>query len=359
VAAKRKILVVEDSPTELDAVAEVLVRAGYQVVTASTGAEALVQARRAGPDLVLLDMNLPGLSGIDVLRFIKKPAGNPGEGAAQDHFLPVIMMSARADVEAKVQCLNIGADEFLAKPLEEPEIVARCHAMLRIKDLQDQVREAKLQLEKLSIEDGLTKLHNHRHFQEQLRREFGRAQRYRDPLSLVMIDLDHFKAVNDRRGHPFGDMVLRETAQIIRGNLRDTDLCARYGGEEFAVLLPKTLAPGAHTVADRIRLALSAKVFREESTPAVPDNRSAGSAGSAASAVPDNRQRAHAPDSKGRTAAAHSPEAPGDRVTASFGIASYPAKDITSPELLLRCADEELYRSKKAGRNTIRIHGLG
>ena len=345
-ASKRKILVVEDSPTELDAVAEVLVRAGYQVVTASTGAEALVQARRAGPDLVLLDMNLPGLSGIDVLRFIKKPAGNPGEGVAHDHFVPVIMMSARADVEAKVQCLNIGADEFIAKPLEEPEIVARCHAMLRIKDLQDQVREAKVQLEKLSIEDGLTKLHNHRHFQEQLRREFGRAQRYRDPLSLVMIDLDHFKAVNDRRGHPFGDMVLRESALVIKGNLRDTDLCARYGGEEFALLLPKTLAPGAHTVAERIRVALSAKVFREESA-------------SAASAVPDNRERAQTPDSKGRTAAALPLELPGERVTASFGIASYPAKDITSPELLLRCADEELYRSKRAGRNTIRIHGLG
>ena len=345
-ASKRKILVVEDSPTELDAVAEVLVRAGYQVVTASTGAEALVQARRAEPDLVLLDMNLPGLSGIDVLRFIKKPAGNPGEGVAQDHFVPVIMMSARADVEAKVQCLNIGADEFIAKPLEEPEIVARCHAMLRIKDLQDQVREAKVQLEKLSIEDGLTKLHNHRHFQEQLRREFGRAQRYRDPLSLVMIDLDHFKAVNDRRGHPFGDMVLRESALVIKGNLRDTDLCARYGGEEFALLLPKTLAPGAHTVAERIRVALSAKVFREESA-------------SAASAVPDNRERAQTPDSKGRTAAALPLELPGERVTASFGIASYPAKDITSPELLLRCADEELYRSKRAGRNTIRIHGLG
>jgi diguanylate cyclase (GGDEF)-like protein len=343
VAAKRKILVVEDSPTELDAVAEVLVRAGYQVVTASTGAEALVQASRAGPDLVLLDMNLPGLSGIDVLRFIKKPAGNRGEGAAPDHFVPVIMMLARADVEAKVQCLNIGADEFIAKPLEEPEIVARCHAMLRIKDLQDQVREAKVQLEKLSIEDGLTKLHNHRHFQEQLRREFGRAQRYRDPLSLIMIDLDHFKAVNDRRGHPFGDMVLRESALIIKGNLRDADLCARYGGEEFALLLPKTLAPGAHTVAERIRVALSAKVFREES----------------ASAVPDNRERAQTPDSKGRRAAALPPEQPGERVTASFGIASYPAKDITSPELLLRCADEELYRSKKAGRNTIRIHGLG
>jgi diguanylate cyclase (GGDEF)-like protein len=353
VAAKRKILVVEDSPTELDAVAEVLVRAGYQVVTASTGAEALVQARRAGPDLVLLDMNLPGLSGIDVLRFIKKPAGHPGEGAAQDHFVPVIMMSARADVEAKVQCLNIGADEFIAKPLEEPEIVARCHAMLRIKDLQDQVREAKVQLEKLSIEDGLTKLHNHRHFQEQLRREFGRAQRYRDPLSLVMIDLDHFKAVNDRRGHPFGDMVLRESALIIKGNLRDADLCARYGGEEFALLLPKTLAPGAHTVAERIRVALSAKVFREESASAVPDNRSA------EVPVPDNRERAQTPDSKGRTATALPPEGPGERVTASFGIASYPAKDITSPELLLRCADEELYRSKKAGRNTIRIHGLG
>src|SRR5690242_5173789 len=177
--------------------------------------------------------------------------------------------------------------------------------MLRIKSLQDQLRAAKAQLERLSITDGLTGLYNHRHFEERLAEEFRRSQRYSDPVSLMMLDLDHFKEVNDRFGHPFGDRVLRETAELIRTSIRDPDICARYGGEEFAVILPKTHLQGAMTVAERMFTSLRGKRYAVE-----------GGAGEPAALA----------------------------VTASVGIAVFPSQDVSSPELLVKVADEALYR---------------
>jgi diguanylate cyclase (GGDEF)-like protein len=317
VAARAKILVVEDSRTQLERVVEVLAREGYEVVTAGDGSEAVKTAAAEAPDLVLLDMVLPDMDGLEVLRIVKAARG--------DQFLPVILLSVKSDLDSRVTGLRIGADDFLAKPFADAEVLARAAAMLRIKQLQDQLREAKKLTEKLSIEDGLTKLYNHRHFQEELKREFGRAQRYNDPLSLIMIDLDHFKDVNDRHGHPFGDKVLRETAVLVRGSVRDHDLCARYGGEEFAIILPKTMMTGALTVAERIHKGMNQKVFEERPPPKEAEGR--------AGAAPVSA-----------------------RVTASFGIASYPSKDIASAEMLIRYADEALYRAKREGRNAICVY---
>jgi two-component system cell cycle response regulator len=191
-------------------------------------------------------------------------------------------------------------------------MVAGANAMLRIKALQDTVRSAKRELEQLSVTDGLTGLYNHRFFQERLREEFRRAQRYSDPVSLIMIDLDHFKQVNDRHGHPFGDRVLKEAADLIRKSVREPDICARYGGEEFCVILPKTHLSGALTVAERVWRDLGDKVYKADAAE--------------------------------------------ERVTASLGIAFFPSKDVTSPELLIRFADEALYRAKRDGRNTIALY---
>jgi diguanylate cyclase (GGDEF)-like protein len=321
VPGRSKILVVEDSRTQLDRVVQVLSRESYEVRTAMDGKEAIREFRSDPPDLVLLDMVLPDMDGLEVLRILK--------ARGEDQFVPVILISAKSDLDSRVKGLNIGADDFLAKPFAEAEIVARVRAMLRIKGLQDQVRDAKKELEKLSVEDGLTKLHNHRHFQEELRREFSRAQRYNDPLSLIMIDLDHFKDVNDKFGHPFGDKVLREAAVLIRDSVRDTDVCARYGGEEFTVILPKTMMTGALAVAERIHKEMNQKVYAEDAPPE--------RAGEAAAKVA----------AAGRIS---------ERVTASFGIASYPSKDITSAELLVRFADQALYRAKGEGRNAICVY---
>jgi diguanylate cyclase (GGDEF)-like protein len=158
--------------------------------------------------------------------------------------------------------------------------------------------------------DGLTQVANHRAFQERLKEEFRRAQRYDDPLTLILVDVDHFKRVNDQHGHQVGDEVLKRLADALRLAVRETDFVARYGGEEFAALLPKTHLAGALTVAERISLDLKQM----------------------------------------RTGQA------GVRVTASFGVSSFPGRSVNTAEQLLRTADEALYRSKREGRDKISLY---
>jgi two-component system cell cycle response regulator len=317
VAPSSKILVVDDSRTQLEWLVQVLEREGYAVSAASDGKEAIRKVRTDPPDLVLLDMILPDMDGLEVLRILK--------ARPEDQFVPVIALSVKSDLDSKVKGLRIGADDFLAKPFAEAEILARCAAMLRIKHLQERLRDMQKTLEQQSITDALTGLKNRRFFDERLPEEFRRAQRYGDYLSLIMIDLDHFKDVNDRYGHPAGDAVLREAASLIRASIRDPDICARYGGEEFAVILPKTHMAGALAVAERIWRELGAKEY----------------------AIPPGAQPAPGADATAPRAV---------RVTASIGIAFYPSKDITSGELLLRYADQALYQGKRAGRNTICLY---
>jgi diguanylate cyclase (GGDEF)-like protein len=317
VAPSSKILVVDDSRTQLEWLVEVLRREGYAVSGASDGKEALRKVRTDPPDLVLLDMILPDMDGLEVLRIVK--------ARPEDQYIPVIILSVKSDLDSKVTGLRIGADDFLAKPFAEAEILARCAAMLRIKHLQERLREVQKKLEEQSATDALTGLRNRRFFDERLPEEFRRAQRYGDYLSLIMIDLDHFKDVNDRYGHPAGDAVLREAAALIRASIRDPDICARYGGEEFAVILPKTHMSGALAVAERIWREIGGKEY-----PLPADALFAPEAG---------------------------PGAPRSvRITASLGLAFYPSKDISSPELLLRYADQALYQGKRAGRNTICLY---
>jgi diguanylate cyclase (GGDEF)-like protein len=310
VAKRAKVLVVDDSKTQLDWLVRVLAREGHDVRTACDGRDAIKKVKGDPPDLVLLDLILPDMDGLEVLRIVK--------ARKEEEFIPVILLSVKADLDSKVAGLRIGADDFLAKPFAEAEILARSAAMLRIKTLQDELRRAQRELAERSVTDALTGLKNRRFFDERFPEEFERARRYADPLSLVMIDLDHFKRVNDRYGHPAGDAVLREAARHIRASIRDPDICARYGGEEFAVILPKTHLDGALVVAGRISRELGAKVYP----------LAGGGSG-----------------------------ADGDlRVTASMGIAAFPAPEITSAELLLRFADEALYQAKRSGRNTVCLY---
>ena len=313
---RRKILVVDDARSQLDWLVGVLEREGYDVRTAATGEDAIKAVRSDPPDLVLLDMVLPGLGGHEVLRIVKaRPA---------DEFIPVIITSQKTDTESKVRGLRLGADDYVTKPLEESEILARCNSMLRIKTLQDQLRQSndrltatQRELQELSVTDALTRLKNRRFFDERIAEEFRRASRYSDPLSLIMVDLDHFKDVNDRFGHQAGDAVLREAADVIRASTREPDICARYGGEEFAVILPKTHLTGALAVAERIWKELGSKVYRPGSADSEPADY---------------------------------------RVTASLGVAAYPYVDITSAELLLKYSDAALYQAKESGRNTICLY---
>lgn len=307
-----RILVVEDSHAQAELIGEVLRREGYDVAFAPDGGSAIRKVRASPPDLVLLDMVLPDRSGAEVLRIIK---------ALPDQFIPVILISVKGELEARVKGLQMGAEDYLAKPFHDAEILARVGAMLRIKTLQDDLRTARDRLDKLSVTDGLTGIPNHRHFQEQLRKEWGRAQRYQSPLSLIMIDIDRFKAINDRYLHPFGDKVLKGTAEVIRHSLRDPDVCARYGGEEFAVILPNTNLQGAAKVADRIRDGVACQVYFVEGA---------------------------------RDPATGKPEEV--RATCSCGVAAFPSKDVTTAEYLVRHADEALFKAKGNGRNAVWVY---
>ena len=308
---KGKVLVVDDSRAQAERIGQVLLREGYDVSYAFDGASALKRVRASPPDVLVLDLVLPDQTGIEVLRKLKSPAMNVG-------YFPIIMLSAQDDLKTRVSGLRNGADDYVSKDSHETELLARVGAMLRIKDLQDRLQEANDRLERLSVTDGLTELFNHRHFQVRLREEFGRAQRHADPLALLMIDLDRFKAVNDQWLHPFGDKVLREVAVLIRNSVRDHDFSARYGGEEFAVLLPRTHLVNALHVARRIIRSIGAHSFvvegaRDPATGAPP-------------VVP---------------------------VTGSCGVAAFPGPDVASPEQLVGRADEALFRAKDAGRNRI------
>lgn len=218
-----------------------------------------------------------------------------------------------APPEARVlrfTALRRGAEVILT-PLDEEELRLRLYRSLEAhskwKSLHSQVEE----LRRLAVTDGLTQVHNHRYFQELLREEFRRAQRYDESLSLILVDLDHFKNINDAHGHGAGDRVLREVAAALQHSVRETDLVARYGGEEFAILLPCTHLPGALTVAERIL-----KGVRE---------LHAGPEGAL-------------------------------RVTASLGVSSFPHRAILAPEQLLVTADEALYRAKREGRDRVCLH---
>jgi diguanylate cyclase (GGDEF)-like protein len=306
------ILLVEDSPTQADWLAEVLASEGHEVVIARDGGQALGHLRGQAIDLVLLDLVLPDMDGLDVLRAVKD--------APERGFVPVIVLSARSDVRSRVNGLRTGADDYLPKPFDEEEALARVAGMLRIKHLQDELSAAKAELLALSVTDGLTGLPNRRFFDARLRDELSRSERYSDPVSMLIVDLDHFKALNDRFGHPFGDRVLRQAAQHMKSSLRDPDVCARWGGDEFAVILPKTDLGRARRVGERILQAIRAQTF-EPST----------SEGSA-------RDREV-------------------RLTVSIGIAQFPSDGAATPDALVAQADEALYRAKRAGRDTLSVHG--
>ena len=303
-AAARRILVVDDDAAVIRQVADLLGEDDYVVDTAADGIAAIEKVRADPPDLLLLDVMMPRMNGLEVCRIVKS--------LSTDAFIPIILLTAKGDVDSKVTGLKLGADDYLAKPFNPLELRARVASMLRIKALQDKVNVKRRELEALSITDDLTRLFNHRAMQQRLRDEFRRAQRYNEPLSVIMADLDHFKQVNDRHGHQFGDLVLQQVAKQILSCVRQVDVVARYGGEEFLVILPETHFTGSLTVAERIWQAIGAHDFTDGS-------------------------KHH-------------------RLTVSLGISFFPTKSVASVEDLVGFADEALYNAKSQGRDRICLH---
>jgi two-component system, cell cycle response regulator len=301
-AVPGRILVVDDNQDNIEIIATRLRFRGYEILEASDGTEALRQVREKAPDLLLLDVMLPDIDGYEISRRIK--------GATDLPFIPIILVTARDSTQDKVAGLDAGADDYLTKPINFPELEARVRSMLRIKRLQDELEEKNRELERLSISDGLTGLFNHRHIHGLLAEEYERVERTNDCMSVAMFDLDRFKSVNDTYGHQAGDRVLIDLAEILRETARDIDRLGRYGGEEFIALLPETCIEDAAVFVERVRREVARRAFdigRDEPL----------------------------------------------RMTLSAGVATYPHELVDSVESLVRLADEALYTAKAAGRDRV------
>jgi diguanylate cyclase (GGDEF)-like protein len=236
------VLVAEDDPEINNLMALTLRMEEYEVLQAHDGHQALTLIETRSPDLVLLDVLMPGLNGYDVARELQ---GKPGTA-----HLPIIFVTAKQDMEDRVQGLEMAVD-YICKPFAVPELLARVRTAVRVRRLQEQ-------LEKMAVTDELTGLTNRRGFMSQFEDELWRAKRFNHPITVLLFDLDHFKRINDTWGHAQGDLVLKEFSRVLEHSSRRIDKVARFGGEEFAAVLPETEQSGAQIFAEKVRAATEA-----------------------------------------------------------------------------------------------------
>lgn len=294
----QSVLVIDDAE-EVHALLDVRLRdEGLRLYRATCPRRGLEMALELLPDMILLDFEMPGLDGFEVCQRLK---ADPSTS-----HIPVVFLTGTSDVSAKVRGFELGAVDYVTKPFDPVELKARVRSTLRTKRYHD-LLGSRAQI------DALTGLRNRGYFDQRLAEEVAAAARYARKVCLVMMDLDHFKALNDTHGHPFGDLVLQRTGELLSQRCRATDAACRYGGEEFGLVLTETDIDGARVLAERIRDDVSALVLRS------------------------------------RGAAV--------QVTASFGIAAVvPAQALTVGGLLDR-ADQALYAAKRGGRNRVSVYG--
>jgi two-component system cell cycle response regulator len=297
-----EILLVEDDRSILRLLQFQLRRAGFAIRTAMTIAEGRTRlSEPACCDLILLDRRLPDGDGLTLCNEIR--GRNPHSY--------ILMLTGETSEAAKLEGFGCGADDYVTKPFQIQELLARIRAGLRIVELQKALLESNRKLEEMSNTDPMTALRNRRFFERAYPTMFEHAKRYDRPLSVAMVDVDHFKAINDQFGHAAGDAVLKSVSRILSVTTRKSDLIARLGGEEFAILLPETALFESLQFADKIRSAIAASCVEFE----------------------------------GRLM----------NVTASIGIANVPHSKFDSPASMLEAADLALYRAKGNGRNRVEM----
>lgn len=299
------ILLVDDDRFMRTVLCQTLQDAGYCVSQAANGKEALELCSNSYFPIIMTDWVMPEMDGIDFCRaFREKPA---------DSYTYLILLTSQEGKEKLIAGLEAGADEYLTKPVQDAELMVRLKTARRILDLESSLQKSLEEIKQLSIHDSLTGTFNRGYLDQHLPNELRRADRYMRELSLIMMDLDHFKKINDTWGHQAGDAVLQHCAKILAGTVRrEIDWVARYGGEEFILVLPETDQTGCSVVAERLRSLLAATpcFFRSEEI----------------------------------------------RVTASFGsVTRKPSSKTDGPdtEFILHRADQCLYQAKETGRNRI------
>ena len=312
-ASDNRILVVDDEVHIVELLTSILEEEGYEVVGVSCAEEALGYLDSTMVPLVITDIRMSGMSGLELIGEIKKL------NAATE----IIVITSHASIESAISALRAGAYDYVLKPFDDIEVISaavkRAHeksslvkentALLeRLSEFNDQLMKANNSLKDRVNKDGLTSVFNHRYFQDALKSEFVRAQRYHVPFAVIFIDLDDFKAINDTYGHLVGDTVLVSVAELIMKNVRETDLVARYGGEEFILLLPETEQEGAVACAENIRKSVAAINICDLKEPL--------------------------------------------NITISAGVALYD-EDCKSAQEVVRESDAALYQAKKSGKNMV------
>ena len=296
---ENRILIVEDDTVVSKLIYEFLSRSGYQAIVAPSAEEAEKILRVEEIHIILTDVKLPGTDGITFTKNVKK-----------QYSLDVIITTGYSSEYFYEDAINNGASDLIFKPIRLNELMLRINRVIRERSLINERDKMIARLKKLSIRDPLTELYNSRHFYDQLDDEIRRSERYLHPLSLIFIDIDHFKAINDTYGHMVGDQALLLIAQKMKASLRSQDTAYRFAGDEFTIILPETTAENAKIVAERIRSEMESEslVIRGQEI---------------------------------------------DKITLSIGIAEYQRNE--KKEQFVHRADVTMYEAKKKGRNNIVI----
>lgn len=296
-----RIAVVDQEPTTGHILKYSLKKRGFIVYLMKTGKE-LVKFLESNPiDIIISEFDLPDTNATDLFKSLGESNGLK--------FIPKIIITAVTKRDELIKALNSGADDYIYKPFDMEELFARVNAHLRVRYLHQELKEKNRILEELSITDALTGLLNRGYLEKRLKSEFSRSIREVIPLSVIMIDLDNFKSVNDTHGHDFGDLVLKDIAAILMSSSRVSDIVGRYGGEEFTIILPNTSYSGALVVAERVRDTVMKHTFTKGDI---------------------NIQR-----------------------TCSLGVCSFPETIVNNEEELLKLADNALYEAKHTGKNRV------
>jgi len=240
-----KVLIVDDVEDNIELLGFELEEDGFEVISAVSGSECLDLMAREQPDIVLLDIQMPGIDGLETLQRLKN-----SEHTAD---IPVIMVSARTSNESVIQSLDLGAHDYVRKPIEYPILSARMRSALHLVEAQQKLERANEELERLATQDPLTNINNRRNFFKLADAEFAKAKRYQRPMTILMLDGDNFKKINDTYGHASGDEALLTIVSAVLAEARESDIFGRVGGEEFAVCCPDTPLDGATNLAERIR----------------------------------------------------------------------------------------------------------